>query len=772
MKPVTGNTFPRQAVLERLEPSNHAYVPDEVAVKVVDPLPLLLHAKRFDVMIKYIYAVYWRDGIACEWVKQMYIDHLATVMSPAFREGRTGVKVGVMAYLTAFEEILTSIRRDGFNNEQSLIPVNEQGVILDGAHRVAACAALGRKVVTVGPLHCDRHRYPFERFITQKFPTAWADAAVLEYCRCNPDSRIAIVWPGAMDRIGAIRDAIRECGEIYYEKTITLRNRGAANLMKIVYAGHHWVGSRQNRYQGAVNAASKYFGPTRSGRIGIMVFNASGGDAVVETKRKAREFCGIGNCAIHINDHHAETISVGETLLNANSIHWLESAPVCEIESYSDHLHSFRAAIQDQETAIRDLCFDSGMVLAAYGLRATRDIDVLHNGYEEWIAALPSKIGSHNNEARHLTVPVLEAVYDPRHHFYAHGFKHLSLPDVYAMKQRRNELKDRRDTTLMRPVLRKCQIGASLKAFIRSIGLSEFYWDQRSRMRSFIAWHRGARLARHAPDLPENDRSISVRKAQGPPITGVVVTCNDEAHLRECLSSLIFCSEIVVVDLGSTDRSVEIATEMGARVVRHKWVQVVEKVRAFAVEQARTDWICFADPDMVFPAGGERWAVEAIENTPTLGIVRYRYVNYFLGKAVNYGRWGGLHTYPAILNRKRVDLGKVVHRGIDVNSGFTQISAPLIYVIRHSWADNCRQLKGKIVRYAPAEAVARLASGAKHSQVLKVWAAFRALMSAGIFKLGLLDGWHGVYLSYLAAWMELVNYNAMRETTRYVGDDT
>ena len=55
------------------------------------------------------------------------------------------------------------------------------------------------------------------------------------------------------------------------------------------------------------------------------------------------------------------------------------------------------------------------------------------------------------------------------------------------------------------------------------------------------------------------------------PITLVVVTLNEEANLRRCLDSADFCESIVIVDSGSTDRTIEIAKELGAEVLTRKW---------------------------------------------------------------------------------------------------------------------------------------------------------------------------------------------------------
>ncbi|MEM7261457.1 MAG: glycosyltransferase family 2 protein [Planctomycetota bacterium] len=79
-------------------------------------------------------------------------------------------------------------------------------------------------------------------------------------------------------------------------------------------------------------------------------------------------------------------------------------------------------------------------------------------------------------------------------------------------------------------------------------------------------------------------------------ITATIITFNEERNIRDCLESVAWVDEIVVVDSGSTDRTVEIAREFTDRVVVTDWPgHVAQKNRA--VEWAPTDWILSLDAD-------------------------------------------------------------------------------------------------------------------------------------------------------------------------------
>ena len=80
------------------------------------------------------------------------------------------------------------------------------------------------------------------------------------------------------------------------------------------------------------------------------------------------------------------------------------------------------------------------------------------------------------------------------------------------------------------------------------------------------------------------------------PLSLVVISKNAEAHIARCLKSVPFAAELLVLDSGSTDRTVEIAKAAGARVVQEEWRGFGAQKRR-ATELAKNDWILNLDAD-------------------------------------------------------------------------------------------------------------------------------------------------------------------------------
>ena len=87
------------------------------------------------------------------------------------------------------------------------------------------------------------------------------------------------------------------------------------------------------------------------------------------------------------------------------------------------------------------------------------------------------------------------------------------------------------------------------------------------------------------------------------PITAIVVMLNEDRRLRACLSSISFCDELIVCDLGSTDELVKIAKEFGATILRRERVPVVEMLWPELFGLAGNSWVLRFDPDGEFPVG-------------------------------------------------------------------------------------------------------------------------------------------------------------------------
>lgn len=125
-----------------------------------------------------------------------------------------------------------------------------------------------------------------------------------------------------------------------------------------------------------------------------------------------------------------------------------------------------------------------------------------------------------------------------------------------------------------------------------------------------------------------------------PPLSVTLISLNEEANIARALESVRWADDWVVIDSGSTDRTVAIAEAMGARVVRNPWPGYGQQ-KNFAQAQARHDWVLNLDADEVVSpelAAEIRGALARAADDGTRGFAIPRRTLY-LGRWIRHGGW-------------------------------------------------------------------------------------------------------------------------------------
>ena len=121
-------------------------------------------------------------------------------------------------------------------------------------------------------------------------------------------------------------------------------------------------------------------------------------------------------------------------------------------------------------------------------------------------------------------------------------------------------------------------------------------------------------------------------------ISACVITYQEEDRIADCLRSLSFCDDLLVVDSGSTDRTVNVAESGGARVITNAPFPGFVEQKQFVVDHARFDWVFVLDADERVSDGlRSRISTLAAEGLTGAAYEMPRR-NQYLGKVVRRGR--------------------------------------------------------------------------------------------------------------------------------------
>jgi glycosyltransferase involved in cell wall biosynthesis len=239
----------------------------------------------------------------------------------------------------------------------------------------------------------------------------------------------------------------------------------------------------------------------------------------------------------------------------------------------------------------------------------------------------------------------------------------------------------------------------------------------------------------------------------------ILLTHNEEKHIRACLESVRdFADELLVLDDGSTDRTVAVARALGAR-VEHRAFDNFPNQRNHAIERARGDWIFFIDADeRATPALGKE-IQDAIRNSQFAGFWIPRR-NIIFGKEIRYTGWSP-DDQPRILRkgRARFDPARQVHELVlwDGEAGY--LREPLI----HYNYETLAQFRAKQIKYTRYEAQVWFDDGKRARKRGFIGQPIREFFRRYISLQGWRDGAHGLLLSALMAYYAFVRWQMLRE---------
>ena len=244
-------------------------------------------------------------------------------------------------------------------------------------------------------------------------------------------------------------------------------------------------------------------------------------------------------------------------------------------------------------------------------------------------------------------------------------------------------------------------------------------------------------------------------------ITATLITLNEEENLPRALSSLGCCDDIVVVDSGSDDRTVEIAREYGARVIERPFSGYAEQ-KNFAAGVARHDWILSLDADEALSDKLEAEVRALKRSGPRADAYQAPRLAEYLGKWIRYSGW-----YPdpkvRLYNRKKARwVGEYVHEAVEVDGRLEILKGDLLHFTCRSFSEHL----ATIDRYTTLAAKEIIAGGKRvgvgHLVVSPLWTFLRTY----IIKRGFLDGMEGWIIAQMAAFYVFSKYLKARMMSR------
>lgn len=246
---------------------------------------------------------------------------------------------------------------------------------------------------------------------------------------------------------------------------------------------------------------------------------------------------------------------------------------------------------------------------------------------------------------------------------------------------------------------------------------------------------------------------------KGNKISAILITKNEEEKINRCLKSVVWADEIIVVDTGSTDKTIEKAKRFTSKVYSQKGGSYSDW-RNFGLSKSSCEWVFYIDSDEECPNSLKEEILSSAKDSSGCSLYVIPRRNIILGKELKYGGW-----WPDYVKRifKRTDLDGWkgdLHEEPVFSGKMGYLKQPLI----HYKHDNLLEMLVKTNKWSEVEAKLMFDSNHPPMNIPRfITAMTRELWKRMVSEKGFMDGSVGVIYSIYQMYSKFISYAKLWE---------
>ncbi len=240
-----------------------------------------------------------------------------------------------------------------------------------------------------------------------------------------------------------------------------------------------------------------------------------------------------------------------------------------------------------------------------------------------------------------------------------------------------------------------------------------------------------------------------------------IITKNEEHNIKRCLDSVKWADEIIIVDSGSVDKTIDICREYGCKIIETEW-RGFGKTKQLAVNNASNDWILSVDADEIITEDLKDEIISLLSNDPPLFGYRIKRRSFYLGKRISFCGWDRDYTLRLFNRQHGAFNDKPVHESVRINGDIGHLKGMMLHYTYPTIDSHYVKMK----RYADIGAQNLYQKGRNSNPGMAIIRGIFKFIKMYIFQLGFLDGKHGFLLSYNSAWGVYLKYLLLWEMNR------
>jgi glycosyltransferase involved in cell wall biosynthesis len=232
---------------------------------------------------------------------------------------------------------------------------------------------------------------------------------------------------------------------------------------------------------------------------------------------------------------------------------------------------------------------------------------------------------------------------------------------------------------------------------------------------------------------------------------------NEEDRIEACIRSADFAGECIVVDSHSTDRTRDIAAQLGATVIERDWEGWVEQ-KNFAIDQATNDWVLCLDADERISAELRTTILAALESETGARGFEFARLNRYMGRWIRHGGWYPDRKIRLFRKGHGRFVGRNPHDRVRVDGPVLRLDGELLHDPYRSLSDHLRTID----RYTTVAAEEKHARGQCARLSDLTFRPFGKFLRMFLLERGFLDGLPGFVIAVTGSFYVFLKYAKLR----------
>jgi len=246
---------------------------------------------------------------------------------------------------------------------------------------------------------------------------------------------------------------------------------------------------------------------------------------------------------------------------------------------------------------------------------------------------------------------------------------------------------------------------------------------------------------------------------QGAKISALIITYNEIGYIENCIKSIEFADEIIVVDSYSTDGTYEyLLAQPKVKVIQHPFKNYTAQ-KAYTLTQATHDWVLFVDADEVVPINLKEEIIDTINGESNHVAYWFRRKFMFQQKRLRFSGWQTDKNYR-LFRKSKVQFSekRIVHETLEVNGTSGILNSKLTHFCYRDYEN----YKDKMRRYGQMKAKESFLKKKRFSWAKQLLKPAFTFFYNYLIRFGFLDGTKGITVCYLNALGDWERYRELK----------